>query len=472
MINITLNGNKIAVEEGVTVLEAAKANGVYIPTLCAYEGMNPKASCKLCIVKIEGEDKDRLACATKVKEGMVITTDNDELFAKRKETVQEMFRQHTVDCHHCLRIGSTKAPDFDPKFCKDCYFCDCVRDGFCELQEKALEFGIDELPFEIHEHDFAIDDSTGSIIRNPNKCIKCRRCTDVCKAQGVGILGMVKTENGQTVGSQNNLMADGCVRCGRCVNVCPTGALFMKEHKDEEIYFAHQYGTETAAMVCSCVLKELEELFKVSKYSFTYEQVIDGLKKIGIDHVYDPAFAMHISNNQAADMLDKMLGKKCVILTRDYAAKNFLEKNYPELKEQFAFHDSLQQVFGAYMHEKHPGTKLYHITSRNSYGAEAVETGNCDYFINARELYRIFLRTGVNPALRKGVEAEQLCEYERCERYGDLLHIGGWNLSGKAEELSFTENGKEYKALICHNLGQVKKAIENMDKYDVIKVVG
>ena len=212
MINIILNGKEIAVAEGTTVLEAAKANGVYIPTLCAYEGMAPKAACKLCIVEIEGEKADKLACATKVKEGMVINTDSDELFAKRKATVEEMFRQHTVDCHHCLRIGSTKAKDFDPNFCKDCYFCDCVRDGFCELQAMALKFGVDELPFEIHEHDFPIDDSTGCIVRNPNKCIKCRRCTEVCQAQGVGILGMVKTENGQTVGAKNSLMADGCIR--------------------------------------------------------------------------------------------------------------------------------------------------------------------------------------------------------------------------------------------------------------------
>jgi len=472
MINIILNGNKIAAEEGVTVLDAAKANGVYIPTLCAYEGMKPKAACKLCIVNIEGEDKEKLACATKVREGMVITTDSEELFNKRKETVQEMFRQHTVDCHHCLRIGSTKAKDFDPNFCKDCYFCDCVRDGFCELQEKALEFGIDELPFEIHEHDFIIDDSTGSVIRNPNKCIKCRRCVDVCKAQGVGILGLIKTENGQTVGAKTSLMADGCVRCGRCVSVCPTGALYMKEHKDEEIYFAHSYGTKTAALVCSCVLKELEELFKVPKFTFTYEQVIAGLKKIGIDHVYDPAFAMHISNNQAANMLDERLGKGCVILTRDYAAKSFLKQNYPQLSEHFAFHDSLQQIFCDVMKKEQPETKLYHITNRNSYGAEGFETGNCDYFINPRELYRIFLRTGVNPALRKGEEPEKLCEFTRCERYGDLLNKGGWSLGGELEELSFIENGREFKAAICHNLGQARKAIENMDKYDVIKVVG
>ena len=470
-IKITLNGKKVTVPEGITVLEAAKLKGVYIPTLCAYEGMKPKAACKLCIVKVKGEDKEKLACATKVKEGMVITTDDDELFSKRKETVQEMFRQHTVDCHHCLRIGSTKAPDFDLKFCKDCYFCDCVRDGFCELQAKALEFGIDELPFEIHEHDFAIDDSTGSIIRNPNKCIKCRRCVDVCKAQGVGILGLIKTENGQTVGAKNGLVADGCIRCGRCVNVCPTGALYMKEHKDEEIYFAHQYGTETAAMVCSCVLRPLEELFGAPKGSFTYEQVIDGLHKIGIDHVYNPSFAKHRARRQAVEALDKKLGKKCVIMAEDFAAKNFLDKNYPELKKQFLFYDSMQKAFGDYMHENRPDVKLYHITSRNSYGAEAKETGDVDYFINVRELYRIFLRTGVNPATRRGVELEELCEYERCERYDALFSAGGWKLDGGIEELSFEEKGKTYKAAICHNLGAVKKAIENMDKYDVIKII-
>ena len=156
----------------------------------------------------------------------------------------------------------------------------------------------------------------------------------------------------------------------------------------------------------------------------------------------------------------------------DFAAKNFLEKNYPELKDSFMFYDSMQKVFGDYMHENFPGTKLYHFTLRNSYGAEAKETGDVDYSVNARELYRIFLRCGVNPATRKGMELEELGEYTRCERYEALLNAGGWKLNGGVEELSFEENGKSYKAAICHNLGSVKKAIENIDKYDVIKVVG
>ena len=246
----------------------------------------------------------------------------------------------------------------------------------------------------------------------------------------------------------------------------------MKEHKDEEIYFAHQYGVETAAMVCPDVLDELEELFKAPKHSFEYGQIVDGLKKIGIDHVYNEDYAKQSSNAQAAELLDKLLGKDCLILAEDYAARSFLEKYYPELKARFAFYDSPQRVFAELMHKTHPGAKLYHIAGRNSFGAEARETGAVDYFINARELYRIFLRTGVAPAKRRGVPPEPLAAYEPCRRYEALLNAGEWSFNGELEELRFEENGNTYTAAICTKLGQVKAAVENMDKYDVIKVIG
>ena len=106
------------------------------------------------------------------------------------------------------------------------------------------------------------------------------------------------------------------------------------------------------------------------------------------------------------------------------------------------------------------------------YGAEAVQTGDADYYINARELYRIFLRCGVNPALRKGEKAEKVADFERCTRYSALFAATGWDMNAKAEELSFSENGREYKALICRNLGLAAKALESMDKYDIIKFIG
>ena len=103
-VKIKINGKSVTVPEGTTILEAARKKGVYIPTLCAYEGLKPKAACRLCTVNVKGEDKEKLACAVKVTDGMVITIDSDELLKKRKAIVEEMFRQHTVDCHHCMRL--------------------------------------------------------------------------------------------------------------------------------------------------------------------------------------------------------------------------------------------------------------------------------------------------------------------------------------------------------------------------------
>ena len=469
-MNIIINGQKYTVSDGITVLEAAKECGVYIPTLCAYEGMAPKCACGLCIVDIDG--KEKLACATKITEGLVITTDSEELFLKRRHIIQEMFHQHSVDCHHCLRIGSTKVKDFDPKFCRDCYFCDCVRDGFCELQQKALEFGIDELPFEIRDHDFKVDDSTGSIILNANKCIKCRRCTDVCKVQGVGILGIVNTENGKTVGAKNSLFDDGCIRCGRCADVCPTGALFMKEHIDEEIYFAHQYGVKTAALVSRDIIKPLEKLFGVKEGSFTYEQIADGLHKIGIDHVFSEDSIVKMVHNMASQMVSDMSGGKCIILTDDFAVKNYLEANFSDLKDNLLFYSNSQKIFGDYMHANYPGIKLYSISCRNSFGAEAYETKDVDYFINERELYRIFLRTGVNPARRFGTALEELFGYENAGSFNALFLSEKWDLSKEAEQTVIVENGKEYSVCICHNIGQFKKVAEDLDKYNIIKITG
>ena len=95
-VNLTINGKAVSVPAGTTILEAAKSAGIRIPTLCAYEGMGPHASCRLCIVEIAGEEKEKLSCAVKVAEGMEITTDSPALFEKRKAAVTEMFRQHKV----------------------------------------------------------------------------------------------------------------------------------------------------------------------------------------------------------------------------------------------------------------------------------------------------------------------------------------------------------------------------------------
>lgn len=467
-IEITINGKTVYADEGSTVLQAARSAGIEIPTLCTYEGLKPKAACGLCRVRIEGEEEEKLSCALKVREGMRVTADSDELFAERRALIQDMFRQHTVDCHHCLRIGSTKAEHFDPKFCESCFFCDCVRDGFCELQSLALRFGIDKLPFEIQEHAFGTDDSTGSVIHNMDKCIRCRRCTEVCQSQGVGILKLRKRENGQTIGTLTDMRTDDCIRCGRCVDVCPTGALFMKEHKDEIVYYAHQYGTETAALLCPDVT---EPLMKLYGEDFSYEQVVSALKKIGIDHVLDGRDADALSRARAVRLLDGRLGEGPLLLTNSYSAKAFLESRFSELRSHFAFYDSPQKAFSDFARDRFPGARLLFAGAENQNGAEAFESGTADYFVNPRELYRIFLRTGGAPARRLPEKAEAFADEDSAGVYAELLSDTPWSLNSAPEEISIQKDGCSYRCLVCHNTLQAGRAIEQLANYDVIRIL-
>lgn len=467
-VELIINGKHVAAPEGSTILEAARLNGIEISTLCAMEGLKPKAACKLCMVEIEGEEPEKLACATKVKPGMCIAADSPSLFSKRKALIEELFRQHTVDCHHCLRIGSTKAEHFDPKFCESCFFCDCVRDGFCELQSLALRFGVDKLPFEIQEHAFGMDSSTGSVIRNMDKCVRCRRCVEVCESQGVGILGLRKREKGQTVGVKTDMRNDGCIRCGRCVEVCPTGALFMAEHIDEILYSTHQYGTQTAALLCPDVVEPLEKLYGAS---FSFEQVAAALKKIGIDHVFDGRDAEVLSQEKAAELLNVRLGKGPLLLTEKYAAKSYLQTRFPELSERFAFYDSPLKCFSDFAKTKFPDAKLIFISAENGCGAEALETGAVDYFINPRELYRIFLRTGGAPSRRYPVKVEHISVELTSAPYKDFLAESVWSIHGSLTEVELRKKGHTYLGLLCPNLLQAKKAIEHLDETDAIRIL-
>lgn len=467
-VELIINGKHVVAPEGSTILEAARLNGIEMSTLCAVEGLKPKAACKLCMVEIEGEEQEKLACATKVKPGMCIATDSPSLFSKRKALIEEMFRQHTVDCHHCLRIGSTKAEHFDPKFCESCFFCDCVRDGFCELQSLALRFGVDKLPFEIQEHDFGMDSSTGSVIRNMDKCIKCRRCVEVCERQGVGILGLRKREKGQTVGAKTDMRNDGCIRCGRCVEVCPTGALFMAEHKDEILYSTHQYGTQTVALLCPDAVEPLEKLYGAG---FSFEQVAAALKKIGIDHVFDGRDAEALSQEKAVELLNGRLGKAPLLLSEKYAAKSYLQTRFPDLSERFAFYDSPLKCFSDFAKAKFPDAKLIYISAENGCGAEALETGAVDYFINPRELFRIFLRTGGAPSRRHPVKVEHIPVEPISALYKDFLSESVWSIHGSLTEMELSKKGHSYRGLLCPNLLEAKKAIEHLDEADAIRIL-
>ncbi len=466
-VNLTINGKALSVPAGSTILEAARANGIHIPTLCFLKELDPHASCRMCVVEVEGARSFQHACAAKVREGMVVHTDTEAVRASRKLTLELLLSNHAVDCHHCLRIGSSRCDDLDPKFCEMCFFCDCVKDGFCELQALAREYKVDVLPFEQKHNTLPIDAST-VIVRNPNKCIKCRRCVDVCgKVQTVHNLAASGRGCELTIGPAfgKPMAESACIGCGRCVQVCPTGAIYAAEHKDELVYYAHRDGIKTAAMISAALIPELERVLKRESGSVSLGEIAGALKKIGVDRVFDADEAEDAARAQAEKLLDERLGQgKPVILTNSFAAKVFLEKTFPGEKDCFLFYDSALVVFG----KAAAGyDKRFAFGTVGGDAMECEKTRCVDIAVNARELARIMIRTGSEPNPGRTAKTEALGLPGAAGRYKRLLGEAAWNLGREPE--GFEENG--LRCVICHNLSEARRALAEADRYDVIRVI-
>ena len=466
-VNLTINGKALSVPAGTTILEAARANGIHIPTLCFLKELDPHASCRMCVVEVEGAHTFHHACAAKVREGMVVHTDTEAVRASRKLTLELLLSNHAVDCHHCLRIGSSRCDDLDPKFCEWCFFCDCVKDGFCELQVLAREYKVDKLPFE-QKHNTLPEDKSSVIVRNPNKCIKCRRCVDVCgKVQTVHNLAASGRGCEVVIGPAflKPMAESDCIGCGRCVQVCPTGAIYALEHKDELVYYAHRDGIKTAAAVSAELIPELERVLHRKSGSVSLPEIVGALKKIGVDTVVDSAEAEDAARAQAEKLLDERLGQgKPVILTNSFAAKAFLGKIFPDRRDSFLFYDSALAVFGRAAGEY---DKRFAFGPVGGDAMECDKTGCVDIVVNARELARIMIRTGSEPNPKRRAAPGTLGLPKAAGKYEKLLAEATWNMDAEPER--FEEN--DLRCVICHNLSQARRALAEAERYDVIRVI-
>ena len=268
-----------------------------------------------------------------------------------------------------------------------------------------------------------------------------------------------------------------CVRCGHCVDVCPVGAIYMQEHKDEVLYMTHSYDVNTVAQVSEDVIPELTELYKVEKGAINMAQVCTALHKIGFDKVVTDECTKKAAAKQAAEIIEKKIGKEPVILTNSNAVKNFVDRYFADMKDKIDVYESAQAIFGkaagadnALGFEKL--VKTVNISKVKELGAEAKETGDVDYVWNARELYRVFLRTGGAPH-RKGATAfDSFGGEDAAMPYPELLGDKEWTLTSDFEETAILVGGKAYKCAVAHNLGQVRRLLEGEYKnYDVIRLM-
>lgn len=333
MISLSINGQKIEVKEGTSILKAAQRLNIHIPTLCHFKlhddkTINEPGSCRVCVVEIEGRRNLAPACATPVSEGMIVTTNSIRVIKARRAIVELLLSNHP----------------------KECLLCE--KNMNCELQSLAAELCIREIRYTGKRTKFKSDNSSYSIIRNLDKCILCRRCETMCnEVQTCNVLSAINRGMNTVVAPAFNLpiAETNCTFCGQCVAVCPTAALtevhFIPNVIDALIDKEKFVIVETAPAVRAA----LGEEFGFKPGTAVTGKMVSALRKLGFDKVFDTNFGADLTILEEAKEFIYRLenGGKLPILTSCCPAWiKFIEHNFPDLLDIPSTCKSPHQMFG------------------------------------------------------------------------------------------------------------------------------
>lgn len=338
LVNLKINNMPIAVEEGTTILEAAKKLNFKIPTLCHHPDLTVAGNCRVCVVEVKGARLLAASCATPVSEGMEILTNSEKVRIARKHIVELLLSEHNADC--------TK----------------CFKNGHCELQDLASEYRIgDHVFLDLVRPESLIQDiSSPSIVKDDSKCIRCQRCVRTCtELQGVSALAVVNKGDHQKISTFLNkpMHEVVCTNCGQCINRCPTGALTERNYIEEvwnAIYDPSKFVVVQTAPATRIALGEDMGLDPGERVT---GKMVSALKKLGFNKILDTDFTADLTiMEEGTELLTRL---KRALVDKDETVAlpmmtscspgwiKFQEHMYPEMLNNLSTCKSPQQMFGA-----------------------------------------------------------------------------------------------------------------------------
>ena len=333
MVNIKINGIDCSVEEGTTILEAARKNGIRIPTLCWLKGINEIGACRICVVEMTGARSLVASCMypiSKFDEGKSIFTNSPAVLESRKMTLELLLSNHKKDCLYCSRSGN------------------------CELQTLCRELGVEyESAYDGVKNEYEIDYSAVHMYRDNNKCINCRRCVAACtNVQGIGVIGANYRGFKSTIGSPFDMdLADtSCVSCGQCIAVCPTGALNEKDDTDKVWKAINDPEKVVVVQTAPAVRASIGEAFGYPMGTNVEGKLAASLHRLGFNAVFDTNFGADLTIVEEANELIERVqngGVLPMITSCSPGWVRYCEAYYPEFLPNLSSCKSPQQMTGA-----------------------------------------------------------------------------------------------------------------------------
>ena len=393
MVSLTINGKKVEVQEGTTILEAARKASIDIPTLCFLKDINEFGDCRMCVVEVEGRRGFATSCIQKVEEGMVVKTNTPAVIEARRTVLDLILSNHDREC------------------------LTCTRNGTCELQRLAEEFYVDEIKYKGERNRHEIDDKSPSIVRDFNKCILCRRCVATCKnVQDIGAIDCTERGFSSTISTYNNMSLNdvNCTFCGQCIESCPVGALKEKDSTADLWKALEDPEKFVVVQTAPAVRVALGEEFGMEIGTNVKGKMVSSLKHLGFDKVFDTNTGADFTiMEEATEFLDRFQngGTLPMLTSCSPGWVRFLELNYPELIPNLSSCKSPHQMFGAiiksYYAEKNniDPSKIFTVSvmpciakkyERTRDDMQGAGYDDVDCVITTRELARMIKQAHIN----------------------------------------------------------------------------